>query len=143
MQAQFLSWRHLSRETIAAIRAAAGSPGGPSARQLLRDALAQQLQPPPTTHGDAAAADAAAAADPQRQEILLDLYAHTLKQGQVGRRCMHMHACMHAPLTRCCWARARVPAAACQHRHGGCRTSSCRCCWARWWRYTPHQWGSA
>lgn len=66
-QARFLSWEHLSREQVAAIRAAPKQPGAPTARQLLQQYVSEQL-------GE----------DQLRNDIVLDMFAYTLQQGQVS-----------------------------------------------------------
>ncbi|WIA37628.1 hypothetical protein OEZ86_014529 [Tetradesmus obliquus] len=63
--ARFLSWEHLSREQIVAIRAAPKQPGAPTARHLLQQYLSEQL-------GE----------DQLRNNIVLDLFSYTLQQGQ-------------------------------------------------------------
>lgn len=66
LQARFLSWEHLSRDQIAAIRAAPKQPGARTARQLLQQYVSEQL-----------------AEDQLRNDIVLDLYSYALQQGQV------------------------------------------------------------
>eukprot|EP00775_Hariotina_reticulata_P005753 gene5752-5993_t len=63
--AKFLSWVHLTREQIAAIRAAPVHDGALTARQFLQQYVCEQL-------GD----------HQLRNDIILDLYSYTLKQGQ-------------------------------------------------------------
>eukprot|EP00879_Flechtneria_rotunda_P014718 GHRR01015379.1.p1 GENE.GHRR01015379.1~~GHRR01015379.1.p1 ORF type:complete len:276 (+),score=103.63 GHRR01015379.1:522-1349(+) len=63
--ARFLSWEHLRSQQIAALRQAASSAAGPSARQLLKQIVPDQL-------GE----------NLLRNDIILDLYAYALRQGQ-------------------------------------------------------------
>lgn len=73
--ARFLSWEHLDRAQIAALRAAGEATGAPTARQLLKQYVDEQL-------GD----------DQLCNEVVLDLYSYTLQQGQV---CVQPGHCMH------------------------------------------------
>jgi hypothetical protein len=107
LQARFLSWEHLSREQIAAIRAVPKQPGAPTARQLLQQYLSEQL-------GE----------DQLRNDIVLDLFAYTLQQGQVCGPCT---ALVHL------WLLPMVHAAqSCvldtQHGHLPSAASIIRCC---------------
>jgi hypothetical protein len=81
MQARFLSWEHLSSDQLAAIRAAPKQPGAPTPRQLLQQYIAEQL-------GE----------DQLRNDIILDLFAYTLQQGQV---CRGMHGALAQAAGNC------------------------------------------
>jgi hypothetical protein len=109
-QARCLSWKHLSLEQIAALRAAGtgstqaadGAPAACSGRELLRQFLGM-CQAPEAKRAqgcEPAAAASDGADDALRQDILLDLLSYTLQQGQV--RCAVRHT---DTLSSCCNAR--------------------------------------
>lgn len=70
--ARFLSWKHLSRDQLVALR---GAQAAPSTRDVLRECLGTSTS---------SAVEAEAEEQQQRQDIILDLFSYTLKQGQVG-----------------------------------------------------------
>lgn len=65
--ARFLSWEHLTREQIAALRSTPKSPGASTARQLLKQYVAEQLTD-----------------DQLKDEVILDLYSYALQQAQAS-----------------------------------------------------------
>lgn len=97
--AKFLSWEHLTREQIVALRAASCSTIGLTARQVLQDCL---LPPPDHQQQPADSVDAcqhdSAILEQQRLEVALDLFSYTLKQGQVSQLEMsqlYTHTCAY------------------------------------------------
>jgi hypothetical protein len=81
MQDKFLSWKHLNREQLVALRTASCRQGGPSARQVLQQCMFTGQQQPAADAEQELLADVAA--EQQRREIILDLFSYVLKQEQV------------------------------------------------------------
>jgi hypothetical protein len=100
MQARFLSGKHLTSEQLASLRSCqlGTSACVSTTRQLLRQVLGLPEVPPGAAEADPAAAEQARL----QQEIVTDLFAYTLRQGQVcvSRGCAWV-CCVRA-CTRVC-----------------------------------------
>jgi hypothetical protein len=88
LQAKFLSWHHLTKEQLSELRAASSRQIRPSAREVLQEILSAKdplfAEQHHTPDGDADAEAQHSLLEHQRQEVVLDLFSYTLKQGQVG-----------------------------------------------------------
>jgi hypothetical protein len=87
LQAKFLSWHHLTKEQLSELRAASCRQSSPLAREVLQEILSAKdplfAEHQQTADGDAAAQAQHSLLEHQRQEVVLDLFSYTLKQGQV------------------------------------------------------------